>query len=576
MSYTTEDYDRAIQAAVASGDQRTAMELAAALNSHLTASAPKPAQPAKPAEPQFDPTEGMSSYDKFAAGLGKSVNDLGLMLRQGASMVGFGDKAKVQADIDEAKRLDAPLMNTGWGMAGDLTGQIGASLLPGGALKLAGRGLQAAGAARIGQAATQAGQALIAPQGLKQGAAVGAAMGAMQPVASDETLGDKVALGAAGGAIIPGAASVIKPQLNRAKQMLIDEGVRLTPGQSLGGIFKWAEDAAQNTVPFVGSAINSARGRGIEDYNRALYNRVLRPLGVTYSKAGPVGRDGVEAVGNHLSDAYDTVLGNMSGIPADQTFMQRVFSLRQMADDLTPEFKAKFDKVLQRNVWNEFTPGATNPSLVGPPIMGPETFKKVESKLGEVARQYRGYSATAEERAYSDAIRQLQSELRGMVGRADPANARAIQNINKGWAELSRVEDAASRAGSKEGVITPAQYRAAVTKGDHTARHRGVARGDALGIDIADAGEKILPSKIGDSGTGARMMLGGMAGGLAGLPTLAGLGAASLAYTRPGVALMDAAITRRPQAAGLLADALRKKGAYLTAPSVGLLELSQQ
>ena len=75
---------------------------------------------AKP-EPRPDPTEGMSGTQKFLAGVGKGMTDLG---RGVAQLTGFMS----QQEIDEAKKLDAPLMNTGAGTAGNVTGLIATGL----------------------------------------------------------------------------------------------------------------------------------------------------------------------------------------------------------------------------------------------------------------------------------------------------------------------------------------------------------------------------------------------------------------------------------------------------------------
>ena len=69
-----------------------------------------------------DPTEGMGGVEKFAAGMGKAFADLG---RGAGQYVGLADRA----DVAEARRLDRPLMNTGAGLAGNITGNVTA-LLP--------------------------------------------------------------------------------------------------------------------------------------------------------------------------------------------------------------------------------------------------------------------------------------------------------------------------------------------------------------------------------------------------------------------------------------------------------------
>lgn len=70
----------------------------------------------------MDPTAGMSGTQKFLAGAGKSLYDIGRGVGQVLGVV-------PQSDIDEAAKLDRPLMKTGAGMAGNVVGGT-AALLP--------------------------------------------------------------------------------------------------------------------------------------------------------------------------------------------------------------------------------------------------------------------------------------------------------------------------------------------------------------------------------------------------------------------------------------------------------------
>lgn len=119
-----------------------------------------------PAEPTYDPTEGMSTFGKLAAGFGKAIVDTGRGLGQ---MVG----AVSRADVDEAKRLDSALMDTTAGTVGNVAGNL-ALVLP---------------TVAIPGAATLRGAALI-----------GGAQGAVQPVGEDESRLQNMAIGTAAGA----------------------------------------------------------------------------------------------------------------------------------------------------------------------------------------------------------------------------------------------------------------------------------------------------------------------------------------------------------------------------------------
>lgn len=112
-----------------------------------------------------NPTEGMSGLDKFRAGMGKAFADTARGIGQ---YIGAVDRA----DVAESRKLDAALMNTGAGMAGNITGNL-AALAP---------------TALIPGAATLRGAALI-----------GGATGALQPSTSTgETLANTVSGGLAG------------------------------------------------------------------------------------------------------------------------------------------------------------------------------------------------------------------------------------------------------------------------------------------------------------------------------------------------------------------------------------------
>jgi hypothetical protein len=110
-----------------------------------------------------NPTEGMSGVDKFRAGVGKAFADVGTGAQQlyagaadlvaprsqNVSSLVTGKRVpsrveEMRAQVAEDRRVDAPLMNTGAGIAGNLAGNVamlaptalvpGASTVPGAAI----------------------------------------------------------------------------------------------------------------------------------------------------------------------------------------------------------------------------------------------------------------------------------------------------------------------------------------------------------------------------------------------------------------------------------------------------------
>src|SRR5574343_26045 len=142
---------------------------------------------AKPAAETPNPTEDMNALEKALAGAGKAFVDVG---RGAGQMVGLVD----QRSIDEAKRLDAPLMDTGAGMAGNVGANLLTALVPGGntvkGAAMIGAGLSALQPTATGEdrgmnaltGAALGGGGALAAKGI--GKAIGAAQGRMANLAA--------------------------------------------------------------------------------------------------------------------------------------------------------------------------------------------------------------------------------------------------------------------------------------------------------------------------------------------------------------------------------------------------------
>lgn len=191
------------------------------------------AAPPRAAPTVYDPTEGMSWWEKGLAGMGKGFVDLGQGVRHRAAQVAdfvaprdqnlsslvAGQPVKTRAqevedEINESRRRDAPLMNTGWGTAGYVAGQ-------------------AAAMAPLAPLATGVGSA----------AALGGAAGYLQPSTSvGETLAN-TGLGVAGGA---GGA-------------LIGKGVQRLGAPAARAAAPTAADIAEAAIPGEAAAPSAAR-----------------------------------------------------------------------------------------------------------------------------------------------------------------------------------------------------------------------------------------------------------------------------------------------------------------------------
>lgn len=186
--------------------------------------------------PQVDPTESMSGTDKFLAGVGKRFTDVARGGEQLAATVGDAlplsplglarklsgrPKEQIQADISEAKRLNAPLMKTGAGLAGDITGNIAAAVP----------------LAFVPGANTVLG-----------GAAVGGGMGMLDPSESTDEAVRNVALGGFGGGlgvaagrVAPGIVKAfVDPFRKQGQEKIVGETLRRFAGDNADDVLRAA------------------------------------------------------------------------------------------------------------------------------------------------------------------------------------------------------------------------------------------------------------------------------------------------------------------------------------------------
>lgn len=401
-----------------------------------------------------------------------------------------------------------------------------------------------------------------------QGALGGAAAGALTPVYGGDDfaqqklgqLGSGAALGAALGPAANAIGRVLSPNSSAAVQTLTSEGVSPTIGQTLGGFWKTLEDKL-TSVPLVGDAIKSGQSRGLDQFNNAIYNRVLAPLGQTYN--GPVGQPALDSLKKTISTAYDQTLAKMVPTPLTTTFNDGVDNIRSMLAARPDALKA-FDSAVNSDLWPRFTQANT---------LTPSELKAADSALGSTARDYfnRG---DADQLAAARALSQVQRGLRQMAAEANPEQAPVLRAVDNGFAQLAQLQNAAKsvKVARNEGVVTPADYLRGIKSGDTSARDTVFSSGNAMNQDLAQAADKVLSSKYPDSGSVGRGLAAAALGG-AFAPKALALGAAGAIPYMPYVqGALSAILSRRPELLGLLGNTVKGAAPYLGAAApVGLL-----
>jgi hypothetical protein len=429
----------------------------------------------------------MSGYDQFMAGAGKSVADVGRGLKQIGTNIGHGvglvsdeTQQKVQADIDESRRLDAALMNTKGGVAGDIAGTLATTLIPGG---MAAKGAQAAGLARTANIA----KTFVNPTTFKAAAAVGATQGALQPVASDESRLGNAAVGAAGGiggtGIAKGVSAVAQPVKNvlsaaakKAVDTLEKAGVPLDLAQKTGSRVARSAKLLLADNPLVG------HGEFPEVQKKAYNRAILKTIGEDAEAATP---DVMSSAQTRLGSVMDAV-AERNPIKYDGTLEVKLANIganarKELEDSQFGVIKNQLDEVLNK--------AATN----GEAIDG-KAYQNIKQQLDRIsmgADQSKGH--------YARQIREALDEALERSAKGD--DFAAIKEARKMYRRMKQIEPAIANDGSGDISAAKLANSLGTKKGAAQSKY---GKGDQHLVELAQAGKAVLPEKVGNSGTTAR------------------------------------------------------------------------
>lgn len=392
-----------------------------------------------------------------------------------------------------------------------------------------------------GARAAQGARALGAGLGT-QAAAAGAAQGAMQPVNEPtgfaEEKATQIGVGALGGKVGEAVASatgkVLNPLTSKAEQTMRDLGITPTPGQTLGGVYKKAEDFAQN-LPLIGGQIRNAREKVLFDFNKGVINKALEKVGDKLPE-NVIGRDAVAYAAEQVSNKYDEVLGKMK-------FDLNFKTTSGILDALN---KANLPSSAQREEATNVLNNIALDKFSGKTLTG-EEYKRIESDLAKEVIKYKN-SQSAADRNIGDALdgvlKNFKTELYYQNQRYTPQ----LRRIDSAYGDLKIMEKAAANTGAENGVFTPKQYSLAVKQSDVTRQKSAFARGTARGQELSEAALKTIGQDANSTLEG-RLAIGSL-GGIAALskpivsiPAIAGT---SALYSPMGIRAADFALRQRP------------------------------
>lgn len=389
---------------------------------------PWTAYAAKPPEPSYSPTDGMSTFDKLAAGAGKAVVDT---LRGGGQWLGLTDRAAVA----EARRLDGPLMQTGAGKVGNFVGNAAllapTSLIPG--------------------ASTVPGAAMI-----------GAVMGAAQPsVSTGETLGN-IALGGAGGAggqfvanKIGGMAanSLAKKNTEFAAQQSADaqKFAAAQAGRDAGYVIPPADLQPGMLTEAVSGLSGKIKTAQVASYRNQNVTDTLARKAVGLNQGDELTNDVLQGIRNQAAQAYAPVK-NAGMVTADKQFMQGLDNIAGAYQGASQSFPGLKNNAVEDMVsslrQSTFDAGSAVDATKVLREMADKAYRSGDTGLGKAAKQ-------------------ASSEIESMLERhlASQGDAQALQAFREGRKLIAKTYTIQKALNAETGSVAAPKLAADLAKG---------------------------------------------------------------------------------------------------------------
>lgn len=357
--------------------------------------------------------------------------------------------------------------------------------------------------------------------------------------------------GMVGRGVINSTARAVSPT-GGALAPAYEEGVQPTIGQRMGGFPNRIEQAF-GSIPIVGQVQRGARNAAGEQWELGGFNRTLRnlPGNVRLPSGTQVGTAPHAFAQDAFDRAYTLVHGRLRMV-GDEPLQNDLSELARSADRLDDSSRNRFQRILNDSLLRRLDNS-------GGELSGSE-LQAATSEIRQVARGIR--SSPSGDRELADVLGDLQGAISEATARHSPQEAvDTLRNINRGYAGLVRIENAANRGGTEgAGRYTPRGLLNAERR-EGGLRGRDFAAGHGLMTDYAESGLR-LGRTLPDSGTAERLMTAGSGAGTGG--ALYGLGhfvspwtaapwVANTAATMPGIkqAINAVLAPNRPGLAGV-------------------------
>lgn len=358
--------------------------------------------------------------------------------------------------------------------------------------------------------------------------------------------------GTVGGALFgKGTQLAMSPKVSEKLQMLKDMGMnKFTPGQLMSqvpfvGKPIQALESNLTSLPIAGSIIGYGQNVANKDFNIAMANQVLKPLGEAVPKDVKAGNELLSFVDDKIANAYRGIEGkfDFKVITDPKTNSNTMTRLNSVVDrstmDLVPAAANTVSEIVKRSFYE---PLLKNYGLTG------AQFRTAEKSLGAQANTLiKSNDPIMRDAGF--AIRDFQDALRNELTYQNPQVGRELMNIHDAFKKYLRIERSAAYRGADEGVFSPSQFKSAT---ETMAGRKGTATGKGIFMPESQAATDVLGKTMPDSGTAGRLMsaktlgLGAAEGGLNLMSSFAPSIAAGTMYNPLAMYLMTKMATSRP------------------------------
>tara|TARA_R110000772_G_scaffold244895_1_gene358309 strand:+ start:1232 stop:2812 length:1581 start_codon:yes stop_codon:yes gene_type:complete len=306
---------------------------------------------------------------------------------------------------------------------------------------------------------------------------------------------------------------------------LLDKGIKLTPGQTMGGVIgqglRTIEEAA-TSIPGLGtqSAFNNVK----RTYNIAVANEIGKDIGVKIAKNTKV-KDVAKELNKKIQKEFEDVVPKLKADDTDELIDLLVSQVKRSGSNkniINREIKDLTDNylILGQNAKGE---------LAGNGIQKLDIF--LRDKFKKYSR-----SDNTDLLVLSDIFKKGSDDLINSINKNSGAFGERYSKVKNAF-KNKKIFNSATLSSSTKPGFTPSQLIQASKKADPTKGKTGTIMGKGQLQSIGNTGQDVIGMNLPDSGTTTRGIVGaGLLGGLALDPVTTGLGSLGLlAYKNPTI-----------------------------------------